>query len=415
MIAMENMKQNTINANTEGLIRQALSVSAQALDSIPSFAEADYFLEQIRKYYSFEALSETSPKVIVMGTDFPSEIVLTLTGKPPYWIIGGNNAFTVASDEDVPRDTDPVTRSALGQLATMEQAKETALVVIPCSSDAQRKVAYYLQKNGWKVVTVWIPAVKDEATHKGFLSELEHSIRIICRHVGKRYSAIALNRAVAYMSKIRSGIHDFLDAARSNEQLVPGNLRMAVQDSFFMTDDLDDWYKHLIQLTNAIRKGEPRNNPRVLIIGSPIYFPNFKIPSLLSDAGVSICGTIDSRSGQYEDVFEHEQQKGLAALAHYYFEHDSSGAFVWNHELMEAIRHYVEETNPDGIIWHVLKGQIEYDFELNRCEKYFEEQDLPVIRLETDYQYQDVEQLRIRIEAFSELLTQKKKEKGAKQ
>ena len=80
---------------------------------------------------------------------------------------------------------------------------------------------------------------------------------------------------------------------------------------------------------------------------------------------------------------------------------------------MQAIRHYTEETKPDGILWHVLKGQIEYDFELNRCEKYFEEMALPVIRLETDYQYQDVEQLRIRIEAFGELLTQKKTEKGA--
>ena len=154
-------------------------------------------------------------------------------------------------------------------------------------------------------------------------------------------------------------------------------------------------------------------NPRVLVIGSPIYFPNFKIPSLLSDAGVVICGNVDARSGQYEDASEHEQHIGLGVLSHYYFEHDSSSAFVWNHELMAAIRHYVEETRPDGIIWHVLKGQIEYDFELNRCEKFFEEQDLPVIRLETDYQYQDVEQLRIRIEAFSELLTQKKKEKGA--
>ena len=73
----------------------------------------------------------------------------------------------------------------------------------------------------------------------------------------------------------------------------------------------------------------------------------------------------------------------------------------------------MEETQPDGIIWHVLKGQIEYDFELARNENYFEQQDLPVIRLETDYQDQDVEQLRIRIEAFSELLTQKRTEKGA--
>ena len=55
-----------------------------------------------------------------------------------------------------------------------------------------------------------------------------------------------------------------------------------------------------------------------------------------------------------------------------------------------------------------------HPFPRNRCEPYFEEKNLPVIRLETDYQYQDVEQLRIRIEAFSELLVQKRKEKGAK-
>ena len=31
---------------------------------------------------------------------------------------------------------------------------------------------------------------------------------------------------------------------------------------------------------------------------------------------------------------------------------------------------------------------------------------IPVFRLETDYQYQDVEQLRIRMEAFTEMLEQ---------
>ena len=33
---------------------------------------------------------------------------------------------------------------------------------------------------------------------------------------------------------------------------------------------------------------------------------------------------------------------------------------------------------------------------------------IPVFRLETDYQYQDVEQLRIRMEAFSEMLVQRR-------
>jgi len=62
--------------------------------------------------------------------------------------------------------------------------------------------------------------------------------------------------------------------------------------------------------------------------------------------------------------------------------------------------------NIEGVVYHVLKGQIEYDFELERFEALFAEHGIPVFRLETDYQYQDVEQLRIRMEAFGEMLTQ---------
>ena len=66
----------------------------------------------------------------------------------------------------------------------------------------------------------------------------------------------------------------------------------------------------------------------------------------------------------------------------------------------------VQKRNIEGVVYHVLKGQIEYDFELERFETLFAKYDIPVFRLETDYQYQDIEQLRIRLEAFSEMLTQ---------
>ena len=68
-------------------------------------------------------------------------------------------------------------------------------------------------------------------------------------------------------------------------------------------------------------------------------------------------------------------------------------------QAMQAITNqYVE-----GVVFHILKGQIEYDFELSRLEPLFDRMDIPVFRLETDYQYQDVEQLRIRLEAFAEI------------
>lgn len=410
------MTQYTKMIDVESLLNQAFDVCAENIENLRQdyvrIPEMEYFLNVLKTH--FDPKVKRKPEIVVFGTDFSMELVKSITGCPPYWVPGGSRVLQYFSDEFVPRDTDPVTRAALGKLFANKEWKKSTLVVIPCSSDAQRKAAYLLQNQGWKVVTIWIPAVKDLVSHKSFLSELDHAVRTICRHVGKRYSVFSLNKSVKYFNNIRTSIQMFLNAAYDNESVMPGILRMAVMDSFFMCDNLDEWELNLKKLTAAIKLAPVArtNQPRVLLIGSPVFFPNYKIPNLLSISNIEICGNIDCRTGMFKEKFG-AKEKGLETLAQYYFEHDSSSAFVHNEKLQEAIRDAVEQNKPDGIIWHVLKGQIEYDFELQRCEGYFEEKGLPVIRLETDYQYQDIEQLRIRIEAFAELLTQKQKEKGA--
>ena len=98
----------------------------------------------------------------------------------------------------------------------------------------------------------------------------------------------------------------------------------------------------------------------------------------------------------------------LQQIAQTHLKTISSGARVSNDGLYSYFKYLVRQLHPDGIVCHILKGQIEYDFELPRIEKAAEELDIPVFRFETDYQYQDMEQLRIRMEAFGEMLTQRK-------
>lgn len=402
------MTQQTKPVNMEGLLQQAFHVCTDCIETLRTDflprPEAEYFLDVTRAYYE---PAERRPQVILFGTDYPAEIVHALTGKPPYYVIGANRILADASDEYVPRDTDPVTRAALGQLFAMESMRESALVIVPCASDAQRKVAHLLQDRGWNVVSVWIPADHKEAARRVYLSELEHSIRTICRHVGRRYSAFALSRSVTTYEKIRASIRAFLAASEP----VPGPLRMAILDSFYMAAEPDEWRERLDTLTAALSAdtAAPHSRPRVLLVGSPVYLPNYKIPFLLTGSGLEICAAVDSNTALLEDIIS--EKATLERLAAHYFDHTASAAFVNNAVLHDSIVAQVENQQPDGVIWHVLKGQIEYDFELVRNETYFEERGLPVIRLETDYQYQDIEQLRIRIEAFAELLTQKKLEK----
>jgi benzoyl-CoA reductase/2-hydroxyglutaryl-CoA dehydratase subunit BcrC/BadD/HgdB len=59
----------------------------------------------------------------------------------------------------------------------------------------------------------------------------------------------------------------------------------------------------------------------------------------------------------------------------FYFR-DISPAYVSNDSLYKLAVKMVSEQRIEGIVYHVLKGQIEYDFELGRLEETFEKMDV---------------------------------------
>ena len=60
-----------------------------------------------------------------------------------------------------------------------------------------------------------------------------------------------------------------------------------------------------------------------------------------------------------------------------------------------------------GIIAHIIKGQTLFDFEFRRIEQLTTDCKIPLNRIETVYNNSDVEQIRLRLEAFSEMLNMK--------
>jgi benzoyl-CoA reductase/2-hydroxyglutaryl-CoA dehydratase subunit BcrC/BadD/HgdB len=87
-------------------------------------------------------------------------------------------------------------------------------------------------------------------------------------------------------------------------------------------------------------------------------------------------------------------------------------SFAPNEDRLFRLLQMAEEFAIDGIIYHVLKGCVIYDFELIRVEKIMKDKNIPVLRIETDYSPEDIEQLRTRIEAFVEMLGTRKDRKS---
>lgn len=148
--------------------------------------------------------------------------------------------------------------------------------------------------------------------------------------------------------------------------------------------------------------------PRILLTGSPVAFPNIKIPLLIEEMGGMLAAdeTCFGERGIYDPpVVTDESFDGmLRALANRYTRPCTCPVFVDNRQRIYRIKQMIKEHKAEGVIYHVLRGCLVYDYEYQMIEDELGNMGIPVIRVESDYNEEDVEQLRIRIEAFIELI-----------
>lgn len=403
--------------------RKAVTYQSEYIDTLnrlfdenEHLAELKYFFDTAYFWSNEKARRSHKPEVVILGTGIPEELVIA-AGAQPYWLTGGSFGSLAWSDDIVPRDTDPVSRSILGYIHQPCGADfSDSLFIIPLSSDSMRKIAFELKEEGRSIVTVDIPAQRDDKSarekwHRQMLALTE----AVAKHTGSRVTRSSVLLAAQRVSAARNALKVFLDVSRGRSDIITDSARLFIAGSYFLTDDLDSWAFRLENLTRRIyhiSRQMPfvRNDrPGVLLMGSPVVFPNYKIPFLIADTGLEILDTADPSAVKNSLIYDagvlHGSKSRLVkTISSVSYMNDASPAFVTNLSMQRYVSGLLQKGDIEGVVYHVLKGQIEYDFELENYEKQFSAYGVPVFRLETDYQYQDVEQLRIRLEAFSEML-----------
>ena len=391
------------------------------MDALNKIWEQQKHIPEIKYFLDSEfawAVRRPKPNVVILGTGIPEELVYA-AGAEPYWLIGGSHASTLWSDEEVPRDTDPVSRSILGYIRRPDGADfSDSLFIIPLTSDSMRKIAFELKSEGRKIFTVDIPPDhSDDGAKRRFCRQMFEMMKAISEQVEYRFTKHDVISAAERVSQARYALGTFLSVSRGRPDIIPDVARLLIQDSYYRTEDLYEWTYRIQALTAKTAKLTKRfaytgqSRPGVAVMGSPVVFPNYKIPFLINDVGLELSDDIDSTALKMflthgKRTLRGSRERIIRSIASAWYDRDASSAYVRNDEMYRYISWLLRKGDIEGVVYHVLKGQTEQDFELGRFESLFSKYGVPVFRLETDYQYQDIEQLSIRLEAFSEMLTQ---------
>lgn len=146
--------------------------------------------------------------------------------------------------------------------------------------------------------------------------------------------------------------------------------RMLILFSFYCVGNIRHWTEVLAKLNDRMAADRvyrrSKSSGDVLLMGSPVYFPNYKIPFLLQDAGLRVRKHLDYTVEKFlhAPTLEEARYMTLTDLAMQFYRTDCSGAYTKNDTLQEAVADALSDGDISGVVYCVLKGQIEYAVQL---------------------------------------------------
>ena len=151
----------------------------------------------------------------------------------------------------------------------------------------------------------------------------------------------------------------------------------------------------------------PEGTKRIMLTGTPLAIPNWKIHNLVeTSGGAVVCEEMCTGTRYFERLVDETKttvDEQIDALAERYMGINCA-CFTPNHGRIDDIIRLAREYKVDGVIDVNLKFCSLYDVEGYTVERELQKAGIPVLGIETDYVDSDAQQLRTRISAFIEML-----------
>ena len=349
----------------------------------------------------------SGPKVIMTGLCFPDEILRAL-GLPFCYVAGESFEDPRLRETHLPKDSDDAARSVCGILKSglLALSKEDVLLV-PLCDDNMKKLGAMVSD----LVTVLCyevpPAKEDPLYQERFSYEVKRVTKELEKHFGKRLSQGKLKEQCGLSKKAAEAFCELENTYRDKDALSAAAF-LFLANTYCRCGDKADWTRHLIRLTEELKEtpdSVPGTDAKILLFGSPVYPPNYKVLSVLEEMHMKPCMILHPDIGHIKAGGKTDPENAsIRSLALLYLALDLSPAFIKNDLVPKLVRDALEDGNIRGIVAHDLKGQIEYDYQFGSVEKLAAGYGIPANQIETVYNYQDVEQIRLRLQAFSEML-----------
>ena len=223
------------------------------------------------------------------------------------------------------------------------------------------------------------------------------------KHASIAISDKDIKKAIEIFKESRFLYNQLNSLRTKNPPSITGTDLMKITSDFFISDPKvwNDKTRSILEKVKT-QNGTMNNNPRILLSGSPLHEIDFI--SFIEEIGLNIVYEDLCTGSKFFDLVIKESQDMLASLSEAYLNRTPCARMMQITERAEQISKTAEKFKVDGVIHHSLKFCDTYLYDVPALKTMLKEKGLNVLFIESDGGLGDANQIRTRIEAFSEII-----------
>ena len=328
-------------------------------------------------------------------------------------LCGTRNEPIAAGEEVLPRNLCPLIKSSFG-FAVSDSCpffRFSDVIIGDTTCDGKKKMFELLSRYKTTHVLQLPQSQGSVMALTLWRQELDRFKIIVEEQTGVEITQDRLRAAIKLMNRKRIARKAIMDLNKLDPAPLSGSMLLEI---LFKIGFLADKEKGIALMKEIVVEGgkggicnsktEPGSNrKRILLTGVPVGVGSDKVVKIVEQSGGDVVA-FENCSGYKQAFIINEQKDPMDALAEQYLATPCS-VMSPNNGRLELLKEMIGDFTVDGVIDLTWQACHTYNIEAFSVDEFIQKTfDMPTLHLETDYAESDTEQLRVRIEAYLEML-----------
>ncbi len=341
----------------------------------------------------------------------PTEIAVA-AGAIPLTLCGTRNDPIAKAEEVLPRNLCPLIKSSFG-FATGDTCvffRASDIIIGDTTCDGKKKMFELLPRTK-RTHVLQLPQNQDtEMSMSLWRGELDRFKKVVEDVSGISIDEERLGTAIRLMNRERQARKALMDVNKADTVLMSGSQMLEIMFKVGFLADKEKGISFMAAVTAEAEKGlfqhvTPRHGKgkRILLTGVPVGLGSDKVIKIVEQLGANVVA-FENCTGYKQAFVVDEEKPPMEALAEQYLTTPCS-VMSPNAGRFELLGEMIRDFHVDGVIDLTWQACHTYNVEAFLVDEMVQEKHgFPTLHLETDYAESDTEQLRVRIEAYLEML-----------